>query len=164
MDKQLFPQLVGVNLQFISSTVVPNIGNPAVEELVKAVLAKLADTTYLLTDENPANKEQVKELWASFTSDKSVVAAFEAIYLDAIKRVENESLKEGLVVLAQPLVQTLVVATDNVKPDSKQIEDVWSKFIKSEGFVTFLFKNLEFILTRLNLPQWLIDLVKRFIK
>ncbi len=163
MDKSLFPQLVGVNLQFIASTVVPGIQNPAVEELVKSVLAKLTETTHLLVDEDPNNAQQIKDLWATFTSDKSVVAAFEAIYLDAVKRVENESLKEGLVVLAQPLVQTLVVATDSVKPDSKQIEDVWSKFIKTEGFLTFLVKNAQFILSRFNLPQWLVDFVKRFL-
>ena len=163
MDRNLFPGLVGANLQFVSSTVVPNIGNPAVEELVKSVLAKLTETTYLLVDEDPDNKEQVKQLWSTFTSDQSVVLAVEAIYLDAIKRVEDESLKEGLTVLAQPLVQTLVVSTDSIKPDSKQIEQVWLTFLKSEGFLTFLVKNAEFVLGKLNLPKWLIDFVKRFL-
>lgn len=163
MEKVL-PQFVKVNLDLVKTTLVPEIGNLAVQNIVKSTLDKLVETSYLLVDENPNNKEQVVTLWSNFTTTPQVASSFESLFLQAIAKIEDPTIKSSLLTILPEIVKTLQAVTDGNSADGKQIEVIWKDFAKSPKFIDLIFQNVGLILSKLNLPEWLINWVNRLIK
>ena len=160
MDKQLFGGLATVNLDYLAQTVVPQIGNEYAQQAVLAVLDKLKESALVLTDDDPQNKEQMKRIWGTFTSDPRVAEVVETSLVTAISKIKDESIKEGLTLITPEIVKTVQGVTDNVPQDGDQLETIWRGFLQSDRFFTFMLKNVKFILERLKLPNWLKNIVQ----
>lgn len=163
MQTNLFPQFVEVNLQFVKDTIVPQIQPDFARQLTESILDNLTKTAELMYDENPDNKQQLLDLWSQFTSDPKVYASFEQAFMLAVNKVEDQNIKKGLSLLAPEIVATLVAVTDAEKPDGKQIETIWKRFIKSDSFVEFALTNLAILIDRLKLPLWLKNIINKYI-
>lgn len=153
--EKLFPQLVNVNLNFIQETVVPQIGIDYAQNAASAVIDKLKQTVVVVTDDNPSNQEQLKQIWGTFTSDPKMYAAFEVAFMTGVNQVQDKVTRDALTLLTPEIVKTLIAVTDNVKPDGQQIESIWKDFAKSPKFLSFLLSNLSLIINKLPLPAWL---------
>lgn len=160
----LFPAFVGVNLDLIKDSVVPQIDNDTVEAVVISVIEKLKQTALIVTDDNPDNKEQLKVLWSGFTSEPDVIKSFEQLFAQAINKVEDAKVKEGLTLIAPEIVSTLVAVSDTNPENGKQIEAIWKKFALSKGFIDYLVSNVKFILDKFKLPTWLKNIIERLTK
>lgn len=50
-----------------------------------------------------------------------------------ISKIENEIVRAGLRSSLEPLRQTLDALTDNVPRDSAQVEEIWKRYVKTQG-------------------------------
>lgn len=159
----LLPQLVGLNLEFVKTSIVPQIGDVNTEQLVSAILDRLKQSAELFADDNLDNQAQLKELWAGLTSQPEVTKSFEGLFLSAVNKVEDSNIKAGLTLITPEIVKTLTVVTDNQPTDGKQIEAIWKDFIKSDKFVAFLVSNANYVLSKFNLPTWLVNIIQKLL-
>lgn len=161
--KNLFPQLIEVNLQFVKDTIVPQIQPDFAKQLVSAILDRLVLTAEVMYDDNPDNQAQLLELWSQFTTDPKVYASFQEAFTLAANKVDDPNIKQGLLLLVPAITDTLVAVTDTQKPDGKQIESIWKSFIKSDNFINFALANLAVLIDKLKLPTWLKNIVNKFL-
>lgn len=118
----------------------------------------------MLSDDNPDNKAQLKLLWLTLSSDQNVARAFEQLFVTAIQKVKDPKVREGLLLITPEVVKTLVAVSDTNVQDGEQIEKIWKDFIKSPAFLGFVLSNIVWLLDKVNLPTWLQEFIKRYIK
>ena len=162
--EKLFPLFVKTNLDLIKDVVVTQIEDTSVQLLLTSVLGKISESAFLLSDDNPDNKAQLKLLWLTLSSDQDVARAFEQLFITAIQKVKDPKVREGLLLITPEVVKTLVAVSDTNVQDGEQIEKIWKDFIKSPAFLDFVLSNIVWLLDKVNLPTWLQEFIKRYIK
>jgi hypothetical protein len=163
MKQDLLQKIVNTNLDFVITEILPLIEKDYARVAATEVVNRLKQTVVALTDDNPANKEQINLIWGSITADPQIVEALRAALLEAISKVEDTRIKAGLTVLIDPLTKTLAAVTDNVKPDNKQIEQIWKTFLESPEFLAFVISNIGWILSKILKDQDAIKWIERII-
>ena len=168
-SNELIRGLLLSNIEFLEGYIVGAIELDYAKLAVQNVLGKLKETVTILTDENPENRDQLKVIWGHLLADAQIAESVRGALLDAASKINNEALKEGLAVLVEPVVQTIVAVSDTEANNDSQLETVWTSFIRSEAFVSVVEKNLEVILTKLipNQPTvvtLLVSLLRIFLK
>ncbi len=146
-EKNLLVNLVNTNLDFLNENIISLIPDEYAQLAAKEVVGRLKETTLAVVDD-VENKEQLKQIWGSFTSDPEVTSALIGLLSKAFEKVEDKRVKDALLLLLKPLVQTLTAVTDTEVKDGAQIEKIWKDFIASPEFLLFLLGNLEWIITK----------------
>ncbi len=147
-EKNLLINLVNTNLDFLNENIVSLIPDEYAKLAANEVVLRLKDTVVAVTDD-VENKEQLRQIWGSFTSDPEVTIAIVGLLSSAFEKIEDEKIKVALTTLLKPLVQTLTAITDTNVKDGAQIEKIWKDFINSPEFILFLLENLEWIITKI---------------
>ncbi len=147
----------------VQDTLVPQINNKPVELIVTEVIANLIKTAELLADENQDNKEQLIQLWGEFSTTPRINESLTSLFSEAINEVNDVTVKSVLTAITPEVVATVQAVTDKTKPDGKQIEEIWKSFVKSPKFVSLLIENASFLLSKLNLPEWLRKIVEKLL-
>lgn len=147
-EKNLLINLVNTNLDFLNENIITLIPDEYAKLAANEVVLRLKDTVLAVTD-NVENKEQLRQIWGSFTSDPEVTIAMVGLLSSSFEKIEDEKIKRALTTLLKPLVQTLTAVTDTEVKDGAQIEKIWKDFINSPEFILFLLENLEWIITKI---------------
>ena len=147
-EKNLLINLVNTNLDFLNENIITLIPDEYAKLAANEVVLRLKDTVLAVTD-NVENKEQLRQIWGSFTSDPEVTIAMVGFLSSSFEKIEDEKIKRALTTLLKPLVQTLTAVTDTEVKDGAQIEKIWKDFINSPEFILFLLENLEWIITKI---------------
>lgn len=147
-EKNLLINLVNTNLDFLNENIVSLIPDEYAKMAANEVILRLKDTVVAITDD-VENKEQLRQIWGSFTSDPEVAIAIVGLLSSAFEKIEDKKIKSALLTLLKPLVQTLTAVTDTEVKDGAQIEKIWKDFISSPEFLLFLLENLEWIITKI---------------
>lgn len=147
----------------VQDTLVPQINNKPVELIVSEVIANLIKTAELLADENQDNKEQLIQLWGEFSTTPRISESLNALFTEALNGVQDVTVKSILTTITPEVVATVQAVTDRTKPDGQQIEAIWKSFIKSPKFVSLILENATFLLSKLNLPEWLRKIVEKLL-
>jgi len=147
-EKELLIKLLTSNLDFLNENIVSVIPDEYAKLAATELIGRLKDTTAILFDDIN-NKEQLKQIWGSFTSDPEVTIAIVGLLSSAFEKIEDERIKRALLSLLKPLVQTLAAVTDSDVRDGAQIEKIWKDFINSPEFLLFILENLEWIITKI---------------
>jgi len=166
-EKNLLINLVNTNLDFLNENIVSLIPDEYAKLAANEVVLRLKDTVVAVTDD-VENKEQLRQIWGSFTSDPEVTIAIVGLLSSAFEKIEDEKIKVALTTLLKPLVQTLTAITDTNVKDGAQIEKIWKDFINSPEFILFLLENLEWIITKIikneRFRQTILKLIELFTK
>ncbi len=147
-EKNLLINLVNTNLDFLNENIITLIPDEYAKLAANEVVLRLKDTVLAVTD-NVENKEQLRQIWGSFTSDPEVTIAMVGLLSSSFEKIEDVKIKRALTTLLKPLVQTLTAVTDTEVKDGAQIEKIWKDFINSPEFILFLLENLEWIITKI---------------
>lgn len=132
------------------------------------VVGKLQATADVLSNEDLNDKDELKAIWGNFLADPEIAESIRLALLEAVNKIKNESVKEGLSTLITPLVETVVAVSDTDKNDGDQIEKIWLDFLQSKVFLSFVAKNLEVVIPKLiknkQIASLIVSLLKTFIK
>lgn len=165
-NKTLVQDLVLANLNVISLEVLPLIEKDYARLAANVGLEKIKQTVLILLDDNTDNKTQLSLIWGKAGVDSTVVEAVKSALLTAVSSVNDDTIKEGLTLLIEPLTQTLTAVSDTVKPDGEQIKQIWLNFIQSPVFMAYILANLETVIKLVikndNLEKILLSLLKVF--
>lgn len=162
MDNSLVSKLVNSNLDVIISNIVPLIEKDYARTAVLEVLDRLKSTVAVLTDGDKNNKAQLDLIWGTVLSDPQLIEAVRSALLDAISKVEDQKIKEGLSLLISPLVQTLVAVSDKT-PNKDQLKQIWVDFVESPEFLAFVISNLGWILSKVIKDQATLNFINRIL-
>ena len=162
MDNSLVSKLVNSNLDVIISNIVPLIEKDYARTAVLEVLDRLKSTVAVLTDGDKNNKAQLDLIWGTVLSDPQLIEAVRSALLDAISKVEDQKIKEGLSLLISPLVQTLVAVSDKT-PNEDQLKQIWVDFVESPEFLAFVISNLGWILSKVIKDQATLNFINRIL-
>ena len=168
MDQSLLSKIVNTNLDFVVTEILPLIEKDYARVSASEVIDRLKQTVVVLTDNDPANKEQVNLIWGTLASDPEIIDAVRNAFLDAISKINDEKVKNGLTILINPITQTLVAVTDSTKPDCEQLKAIWKNFVESPEFLLFILSNLDWLLSKVikdkNALSWITKIISAFIK
>ena len=168
VDSKIYVQkLVLTNLDFLSNEILPLISNGYAVTASQEVVDRLKQTVVALTDDNADNKNQLDLIWGNLSSDPELIEAVRGALNDAISKIDEPVLANGLKLLLTPVLQTLTAVTDKVKPDGEQIKKIWGDFIESPEFIAFILSNLAWIIDRVikdeNAKKWILKIINAFI-
>ena len=125
----------------------------------------MEDSEYIENStENVDDKAELKLIWGSFLADPEIVEALKLALFDAISKVKDEDVKEGLGLLVIPIINTLTILTDKNVHDGEQLEKVWLDFIKSKEVLSFVKKtnsNIYFMPIRTKLADYLAGVLSK---
>lgn len=90
-------------------------------------------------DDDPANKEQVREIWYSFFNVDGL-ALLSTETSELIEKIGSEEVQELLLILLPVVLDTLREVTDGNKEDNKEeIEKLWKELVGNPIFLTKVF-------------------------
>lgn len=169
MDTKIALQkLINTNLDLIITEVLPSIENDLIRLSAIEVVQRLKATVVALTDDIEPNKEQILAIWGTLTSDQKVVDAVKLSLNQAISKVDDANLRDGLTLLVEPVLKTLIAVSDNTKPDGEQIKKIWKDFLDSPVFIAFVLSNISWVISKVikdeRIREWILNLIKLFSK
>ena len=161
-------KLVAINLDYVATELLPLIDNEYAKVASQEVLERIKLTINALTDGDPANKAQVALIWGSVTSDPELINLVRSGLLEAVSKIDEPILADGLKLLVNPLVATLVAVADKDKADGAQLKAIWKNFIESPEFLGFLLSNLGWIIGKIikndKTEKWIMTILNALIK
>lgn len=152
-------KILKTTLDFININLISNIELEYVRLSASNVIDKLKLTADILADNNPDNQIQLKLVWGNFFADAEIIESVRLALLDAVSKIDDPIIKEGLSLLVEPITQTLSAVSDQNTQDGKQLEKIWVDFLRSEKFVDFVQKNLKLILSKFVKNELIVELV-----
>ena len=162
-------KLLGTNLEFIQTEILVLIPNEYAKTTATEVLGRIKDTITVMVDDVEDNKDQLTQIWGSFTSDPEMVKVFNGLLSEAIKTVKDEKIVNALSLLQKPLIQTFTALTDtNAKTNDEQLKAIWLDFVNSPEFLKFIISNLDWIVGKVvkneRIKATILSLLSLFIK
>jgi len=149
-------------LDFIAENLVTKIELDYAQVAVLNVINKLKLTTDILTDDID-NKEQLKLIWGTFFADPQIAGVLREALLDAISKIKDETVAEGLTLLTEPLTQTLTALVDADTANGEQLEKIWLEFVRSKEFIDFVQKNLQSLLSKFVKNEVVVSLIVKLL-
>jgi len=167
-NKTLVQNLVLANLNVIQTEVLPLIEKEFARIAAQEGLDRIKETVLALLDENPDNKSQINLIWSSLATDPEIANAVRYALLEAVSSVDEQIVKDALTLLVKPITLTLSAVSDDVKPNSEQIKNIWLEFLKSDELRLFVLANLEVIVRAIikkeSLERMTLSILKLFNK
>lgn len=151
-------------LDFVKINLTSKIEVEYVRMIVDNVLDRLKQTADIMSDNNPDNSAQLKVLWGSFGADPVIAQSVKLALFDAIGKIEDNNVREGLSLIVSPLVDTLTAMSDTDTNNGVQLEKIWMDFVKSEPFLDFAERHMEVILKRIIKNDQIAELVTMLIR
>lgn len=118
-----------INLDFVQIEFVTKIPNLDVREAVNGVIANLKTMINIMADSEGEKDIRIGRLWLDFTN-KDLLNFGEAELNKLFLKIEDQKIRSLVMTLAIPVMDTLRVLTDEIKPNEAQIAEVWTGFIK----------------------------------
>lgn len=160
-------KLISGLLDFIDAQLVSQIELDFAALAAKDVIGKLKRTADVLADGDLQDKEQLRVIWGHFLADPEIAESIRLALVEAASRIKNDLLKEVVLLLSNPIVQTIVILSDENQDNGDQLEQVWVDFANSEVFRSFVEAHLEqvirLVVKNKTIADLLVSLIKMFI-
>lgn len=144
--KTHFQNIVNLNLDYVSTNLIPLIENQYAHTASTEVFDRVKQTVNVLFTEG-ANGDLVS-IWNNLSTDPEVLQAVRDGLNELVTKIEDVTVADNLKLVIEPFVQTLSALTDTVKPDNDQLKEIWNNFFKSPEFIVFALATLSFILDK----------------
>jgi len=127
----------------IQGQVLPTLENDLIQAIVESVIVRIAKTETLLSEGTKITDPVIQDLWKTILSDIRIVnAAIASIEKVVSEKIENKTLQQAAQTFSVPVILSLAALSDNIKPDKKQLADIWKDLLVSSEFRSFLRSNV----------------------
>lgn len=145
MKTRLIPSWAGKiivrALDIYAPRVVALIPSPALQAGLQALFLRVSQIITAISDADPQNAEQVQAVISRFISEDAIPLA-DGVIDERIARIENEKVRHGLTLLAEPVVDTMRLLADDNPDNAAQAEEVLDRFILNPAAQEFVVSGL----------------------
>ena len=127
-------------MKFLLTEVVDKIEPDDVRQAAFGAIDTLTKTVDVLADDDPKNAEQVTAVWLEYVN-KDIVALAESQFDKAIFKIEDVNVREVLLSLKHPLLDTVRALSDGDTANLNQLKALWIDYIKDPVSQTKLIEN-----------------------
>jgi hypothetical protein len=121
--------------------------------------------TVLASMNGDAGKEKLIEIWGGITSDPEMIGAFKDALGQAISKIGDPKIQEGLNLLVNPIIESMVILTNQETADEAKLKEIWKNFVSGELLV-YALSNLDWLLKKIikdeNVIKWIMKLINTF--
>ena len=165
MGNQTFLKFIDINFDFFNKEVIPQIekeylrvGAIEIVERVKATVIAFADGAF--------TKAELIKVWENLPSDPDVIAALKQVIIEFISKIEEKEVSEGLSLLVNPIIKSIVILTDKQEYNKELLGQTWKEFLNSVELLVYGLSHLEWFLKRFikdeTIVKWLMKVIKVF--
>lgn len=141
-----------LSLKLIETRFIARIPIPEIQAGLMTLIKPLSEMVLALSDGNPRNADQLREIWAKWTNQDLYRFSVDTTQLQ-IAKIQKEWLRELFTTLSIPTLQMVQIFSDDDKDNERQLEDNWKAYIKSPETHRVMLGS---VLTPL-LEQWIKD-------
>lgn len=167
MANQILLTFINANFDIITKEILPLVEKDYLRVGLSEIVERLK-ITVLSAAEGSLTKEELSNIWGSLPSDPEIVEALRAVLVDLINKVEEQEVKDLLNLLLDPILQTVVILTDQAGNNKEELNRVWKEFLNSPELLTYGLAHLEWIVRKLikdeNAVKWIMKLINAFTK
>lgn len=121
-------RIAKIGLSLLRRSFVDNIP----DELTRASIQELAveplgASLDALADKDPNDKEQIRQIWKGVAT-RNVPDLLDDAVTTKLGKLQNANLRIWMLHHFPYFVQTVRVLTDEIKPNDKQLEQIWEQF------------------------------------
>lgn len=135
------PRLVGnvvaVLLRKVSGIFIDKIPDEETRKGAEGMVKALSNTARALSDDNPRDKEQIREIYRKFTNTDLLPLA-DSKSVDALSRIKNERIREPLLVLQPVLVDIVNLMSDDNPENEEQVNAYWQQVLRDGKLLDIL--------------------------
>lgn len=122
--------IIQASLNFVENRFIGRIPNSDVRAGAKLLLDPIRKMVKALSDEEPRNEEQIRDLWRQFINTD--FTDYSAAQLDKlVSGIGNEQLKAVLATLIAPAMDLTRAVTDDNPANDEQAKEILDKFIEN---------------------------------
>ena len=165
MANQILLKLVETNFNFISTEVLPLITKDYLKVSATEVVERLK-LTVLSAIEGSVTQETLVSIWGDLPSDPEVIEAFKSAMREAIAKIGEPEVEEGLTLLIDPVTASIVILTDQEGMNKEKLREVWKAFLNSPELLIYGISHLEWLIKKIikdeNVVKWIMKLINAF--
>lgn len=137
--------VLNIGLSIIENTLVNQIPIESIQDDVKLILKPIRKMIKVLSDKDPNNEAQVKEVWLDFLKSQKFNDSYQNRIMQAINLIEDDNVKDFVRRIAKPCLDTIQALYDDNLNDVEQIRDTWIEFATEKeninSILVFFFKD-----------------------
>lgn len=165
MANQVFLNFINANFDLVSSDILPLIENEYLRVGVTEVVER-AKATVIAFAEGNFTKEGLVAIWENLPSDPDVIATIKQILSDLINKIDEIEVREGLQLLVEPIMKSIVVLVDKQDSNKELLGQIWKEFVNSPELLVYALGHLEWIIKRFikddSAVKWIMKLINAF--
>ena len=166
MANEILQKLIDVNFNFVSTEVLPLIEKDYLRVGATEVVDRVKLTVLAAVD-GGVSKEKLVEIWGNLPSDPEVVNAIKQALQETINNLNEPEIQEGLNLLLNPVVESLVILVDQEGANKEKLGLLWKDFLNDPALLFYGVKHLEWLIKKLikddNAVKWIMKLLNAFI-
>lgn len=128
-------------LNLVEKRFIDRIPADDVKNGLKIFLTPVRNMVEALSDEEPRNAEQVREIWRKFVN-LDLTDFSQSVVLRLIGKIKNEEVRRPLATVASPVVDMVRVSTDTDPRNEEQIKALWLAFIQDPNTHVVVLEDL----------------------
>lgn len=133
--------LIRFALNLIEDKLINKIPNADVRTGAKLLLRPLRGMVDALSDTDPENTDQIREVWQTFLNKE--FAEFSHVQLDKlVSGIENPKYRNGLSLLVAPAIDLMRVHTDDNPANDEQAKAILDEFIQNPDVHDFVLQDV----------------------
>lgn len=132
---------VKLAISFIETAFIKRIQDETVRTGLLTLLQPIKDTLTVASDDNPANEQQIAEVWKKFTNQKVTVFADQEL-AKALAKIADENIRKVLTLISVPSVNMIRIHTDDNPDNGAQVKALWDSFRKSPDTIEVVLDHL----------------------
>lgn len=126
---KLAANLVLMAIAFIETRLIDRIPVEDVKVGMKLLLQPIRNMVVALSDDEPRNNEQLRELWRKF-ANVELSDYTENTIRNLVAKIKNPKVQRPIGTVAVPVVNMIRIFTDNNPDNDRQVEELWKAFVK----------------------------------
>ena len=127
---------INVIINILEKNLVDRIQIEDIKNDIKIRLLPTRKMVKVLSDKDPNNAEQVKQVWLEFLSSEDFSDSIENRILQAIGLIQDEKIRTFISGLVVPIVKTVKALTDDNPNNVEQIREAWTEYLTGEKTIS----------------------------
>lgn len=141
--------LIKLGLNILDSSLVSRIPVKEIQDDIRLLLKPIKASVTVLSDKDPNNIEQIKEVWLQFVSSEEFNQTSEQRIIQAVNLIEDETARDFVRRIVVPCLGTLRSLYDANPNNLEQIREIWTLFLTEKenirALLAFFITNEEIL-------------------
>jgi len=131
--------LIKLGLNILNNSLVERIPVKEIQEDIRMLLQPIKNSINVLSDKDPNNIEQIKEVWLNFVKSNEFNETWEQRVMQAVNLIEDKPAKDFVARIVVPCFATIRSLYDNNPNNLDQIRQAWTVFMtEKENIIALL--------------------------